>query len=268
MRVQDFLAQHPVFRIEKFEAFLETDGPRSKKTRDALLAYHLKAGHLLRITRGIYASVPRGFDPSTFPVDPYLVATHLASDAVVGYHSALQFHGKSASIHHQVQYLTRTNRQPLQFRDNEFTPVLLPKSLRGKKRSAFGVETLHHTGGTVRVTSFERTMVDVLARPDLGGGWEEVWLSLQSIEFLHLDQVVKYTLMLDNSTVAARVGFFLEQHREALMVEDRHLRRLRRHAPRQPCYLERRRTRPARLIKGWNLRVPLALLNRDWEESV
>jgi len=260
------MAQHPIFRIETFETFLEADRPRSDKTRDALLAYHIEAGHLLRITRGLYASVPPGFTPATMPIDAYLLATYLASDAVIGYHGALQFHGKSASIHHQVQYLTLSVRRPFRFRENEFTPVKVPRPVRGKKRSTFGIEEFRHAGGAVRVTTLERTMVDVLARPDLGGGWEEVWQSLRSIDFLYLDQVVHYTLMLDNATVAARVGFFLEQHRDALMVEDRHLRRLKRHAPRQPCYLERRRTKPARLVKNWNLLVPLALLDRDWEE--
>ncbi len=39
-----------------------------------------------------------------------------------------------------------------------------------------------HAGGIVRVTAFERTLVDVLDAPDLGGGWEEVWRSLEMVE--------------------------------------------------------------------------------------
>jgi len=35
-----------------------------------------------------------------------------------------------------------------------------------------------------------------------------------------LEQVTDYTLKLCSATAVAKVGFFLEQHREALMVEE------------------------------------------------
>jgi hypothetical protein len=78
--------------------------------------------------------------------------------------------------------------------------------------------------------------VDVLDRPDLSGNWEEIWRSLKSIEFFDLDQVITYALLLGNATTAAKVGFFLDQHKEVLMVEDVHLEPLRRQRPRHPHY--------------------------------
>mgnify|MGYP001824286420 FL=1 len=83
MRVQDFFSENPVFRHEAFAAFLESTGSHRTKTREALLAYHVKAGHLLRLRRGLYAVVPRGFTPGDYPVDPYLLAGQLAEDAVL-----------------------------------------------------------------------------------------------------------------------------------------------------------------------------------------
>jgi len=46
MKVQDFFSENPVFRHEAFVAFLESTGSHRTKTREALLAYHVKAGHL------------------------------------------------------------------------------------------------------------------------------------------------------------------------------------------------------------------------------
>ena len=108
--------------------------------------------------------------------------------------------------------------------------------------------------------------MDVLDRPDLGGEWEEIWRSLESVEFFDLDKVVEYALLLSNSTTVAKVGFFLEQHREALMVSEEHLRSLGRHRPRQPHYLELTRKRSGRLVTTWNLVVPNELLERSWSE--
>jgi hypothetical protein len=47
----------------------------------------------------------------------------------------------------------------------------------------------------LRVAGLERTLVDVLDRPDLSGSWEEIWRSLESVEFFDLDKVVEYALL-------------------------------------------------------------------------
>ncbi len=115
------------------------------------------------------------------------------------------------------------------------------------------------------MTTFERTLVDVLDAPDLGGGWEEVWRSLEMVEYFDLAAVVAYALKVGSALTAARVGFFLEQHRESLFVEEQHLKSLRGHAPRQPSYFDRKRE-PGRLVKAWNLVVPERVIDRAWEE--
>jgi len=116
------------------------------------------------------------------------------------------------------------------------------------------------------VTNLERTLVDVLNRPDLSGSWEEIWRSLESVEYFDLDKVVEYVLLLGNATTAAKVGFFLDQHRGALMVEDNHLKPLRDFRPRRPHYLERSKRKAGRLVAAWNLVVPENVLHRSWGE--
>ncbi len=267
MKVQDFFDENPVFRHEALVAFLESTGSNRPKTREALLAYHVKAGHLLRLRRGLYAVVPRGFTPEEYPVDPYLLAGHLAVDTVLSHHSALQFHGKAYSVHHRFTYLTRNARRSFSFRGRVYVAIPFSKVLLKQQAELFGVTTERHVGGEVRVTSLERTLVDVLVRPDLGGGWEEVWRSLESVEYFDLEQVTDYTLKLRNATAVAKVGFFLEQHRDALMVDESHLTGLRKHVPKQPCYLERSHRKAGKLVSGWNLVVPTAVLDRTWQEA-
>ena len=121
-------------------------------------------------------------------------------------------------------------------------------------------------GVAIRVTSAERTLVDILNRQNLSGGWEEIWRSLESVEFFDVDQIVKYALLLGNATTNAKVGFFLDQHREALMVGERHLKPLRNRRPRQPHYLDPARGKPGRLAVDWNLVVPKVVLERSWGE--
>ena len=105
-------------------------------------------------------------------------------------------------------------------------------------------------------------------RPDLTGSLEEIWRSLELVEFFDLDKVVEYVLLLENATTAAKVGFFLEQHGETLMVQDVHLKALQKLRPRQPHYFDRARRKDGRLVKQWNLVVPSAVIKRSWAEVI
>jgi len=86
------------------------------------------------------------------------------------------------------------------------------------------------------------------------------------VEFFDLDAVIDYAFKLESAVTVAKVGFYLEQHREELMVDDHHLDRLRERVPRQPMYLERGKREPGKLLSRWNLVVPERILNRGWAE--
>lgn len=265
MRPNQFFAQHAVFSAAEF-AKAHGGGPVG---RNSALIYHEKHGHLLRVRRGLYVTVPPGALPEEAAVDSFALTAKLAPDAVLAYHSALAFHGKAYSVRQLFEYLTATAARPFTFRGQEFRPVQFPKALRDARQALWGVKTSERSGVDLRVTSLERTLVDVLDRLDLSGGLEEAWRSLASVEFFDLDRVVEYTLLLKSATTAAKVGLFLAEHREKLMVEDKHLALLREHKPRGPHYLEPSRRgehRESKLVGEWNLIVPKELVERTWEE--
>ena len=264
MKLLDFFARRAVFTYEEFAFFLDADGSRSVKTRDSLLAHHIKTGRILRARRGLYVSVPFGMSPETCPVDTFLLAGKMSDDAVLAHHTALEFYGKAHSVREEFLFLTEKAIRPLNFRGYQFRGVRFPRALLRKEQKFFGVDIAERAGIEVRVTGLERTLVDVLDRPDLGGGWEEIWRSLESVEFFDMDKVLDYTLLLENSSTAAKVGFFLQSRRRDLMVEDAYLDRLRQHIPKQTTYMAR--NTKGRLVKKWNLVVPSQILDRSWEE--
>lgn len=292
MRSLDFFAQNPVFTHEEFAAATAQDSDRSIHTVHNRLAQHVAAGHILRVRRRIYATVPRGVKPEDAPVDPYLLACKLSPDAVVAYHAALQFHGYAYSVWRRFHYLTRYRRSPFSFRNAEFIPVRAPAAIRSLPDLGGYIDKHSHAAGQVRepgdeipfsrtsmmnghnsaagfvrVTKLERTLVDLLDAPDRGGGWEEIWRSLEMVPYFDVDKVIDYALKLGSALTIARVGFFLEQHQDKLMLESEHIDRLRTRAPAQPRYLERDRRERGKLVPGWNLIVPERILQRAWEEA-
>jgi len=263
MKLNNFFSRHSVFTVEELDGYL---GDVNKKSRTVLLNYHRRNGRILPVRRGLYAVVPVGMNPESAPLDPYLLASKMTHDAVLSHHTALELHGRAYSVYQRFFYLSGRPSQPVRFRSYEFKGVLMPKALRDRGMGSFGVESLERQGLQLRVTTLERTLVDVLDRPDLCGGWEEIWRSLESVEYFKLDQVVEYVRLLGKSTTAAKVGFYLEQHKDMLMVDRRHLDELRKHIPRQPHYLERSRRNGGRFLSGWNLIVPEEVVKRSWAE--
>jgi predicted transcriptional regulator of viral defense system len=266
MKPLDYFATHPVFRLQDFAAAHQSGGSLKPSSSLAIVKQHVRAGNLLHVRRGIYAVIQRGQTPDSTVVDPYVLASNLAPDAVVAYHGALQLHGKAHSLTRRIPFLTATRAKFFEFRGTEFLPVPLPPPLRTLPDLGGGVVEKPRDGASARVTTLERTLVDVLDAPRHGGGWEEIWRSLESVEFFDLDTVIDYTFKLASAVTVAKVGFYLEQHREELMVEEQHLERLREHAPRHPMYLERGKRESGKLLKHWNLVVPERVLDRSWAE--
>jgi predicted transcriptional regulator of viral defense system len=266
MRHGEFFRTHPVFTGEELAEHLSSHGEVGGRTQEALLTYYLKAGRVVRIRRGLYAVIPSGADPDRYPIDLYLVAAKLTADAVLSHHTSLEFHGSAYSVYWRLTYSASRPVRPLAFRSHVFRGTRFPQALLRAGKTHFGVSTAEIAGVVLRVASLERTLVDVMDRPELAGSWEEIWRSLEYVEFFDLDKVVEYALLLENATTVAKVGFFLETHREQLMVEDHHLKALYDLRPRQPHYLDRYKRASGRLVSKWNLVVPTEVLEQTWEE--
>jgi predicted transcriptional regulator of viral defense system len=196
-----------------------------------------------------------------------MVCSKIAPDAVIAYHTALRFYGKAYSLWSNYVCLSHTRLQPFEYEGQTFKSVLFPQSLVEKGEEMHEVNTEDSHGEDLWVTSLERTMVDVMQRPDLAGGWEEVWRSLEMVEYFDLAAVCRYVELLGNATTAAKVGLFLEQHKEQLMVDEEHLERLARLRPKSPHYLDRSHKGSNTLLSTWNLVVPNMVFERRWEEQ-
>jgi hypothetical protein len=74
---------------------------------------------------------------------------------------------------------------PLHFQGNSVRAVWPPGLVRSGLLD-FGVMTEERAGLPLRVTTLERTLVDALDRPDLAGGWEEIWRSYDDVASLNV----------------------------------------------------------------------------------
>lgn len=219
-----------------------------------LLKYHLRAGNIRRIARGVFASVAT--------IDRYLAASRLRSGAVIAYQSALELHGCAATRTNEVQVISRGEPGLVETVDFACRFVSPP----GHHSPGDGVTTIDRQGLAVNVTTFERTLVDLFDRYDLAGGAEELFRSLDVVVErqvpLDIEALVDFARQLGKATAAAALGYWLdrEQHRlgaTAVALED-----LRSLAPRHARYALGATPGHGRAASGWNVILPAATVER------
>ncbi len=252
MKPAEFLHTHAIFSREEFAAAMGLRGPSAPATLTKHLQNWRRDGRLHAVRRGVYVRLASGQGPSDVSVDPLVLASRLTADATLAYHTALEALGYAQSAFERLHFLTWSKSRPLRFQGRDYVPVRPRERLRRVKDSF--VVQLERSGLTVRATSLERTLVDVLDRPDLAGGMEEVWRSLGAVEAVDFAVLAQYEELVSRPVLTARLGFVLESHARRWLTPSQLLAALEAKRPAGPVYLERRQ--PGRLVRRWNLIVP------------
>lgn len=263
MKPEIFLACNPVFSREEFESAMRGRG-LADSTVDSHLTRWRRQRRILRVKPGVFlrSEVPGHLQPTS--PDYLALASRMAPDAVLGYHTALEAHGMAQSVFERFTFLTWTKARPTTFRGRRFVPVRPRVSLRSLAAGNAYVDVAERRNVKIRITSIERTLADVLDRPGLSGGVDEVWRSLGGIPAIDPEALERYVVLLGSRTLAAKVGFFLETRRKELAVPEALLERMRTRLPRAPVFMDRRLK--GRLVARWALIVPSHVIeNRDAE---
>ena len=265
---QMFLEREPVFTGSDLVAYLEGRGvavPSVEACR--LVERWQREGLVAAVQPDLYVVVPDGLDPARFQPMSDLVATKMAPDAVVSHHSALDYWGISYSMWFDEVYSATSPAPSMVYGAMYYRGVRFPERLIVSGNQHFGVAVESYAGGTVRVTTMERTLVDILANPDFGGSWDEIWQSVARADSIDVETVAAYCQMVDGgAALRAKVGFFLDQHRDEWGIEDDDLAPFRPpaslHAPYQLDPWPRKR---CSFVREWNLMAPVEVLERKWE---
>lgn len=264
MKSNIFFYEHPVFRYEEFVQWQLQQGHKRPEVIKNALHYHLKAGHLQHLRRGLYAVLPPN-KQTLLSLDPYLIAGKATSDSILAHHTALELHGVAYSVFNQFYFLTQGKAKAFELEQQWYRPVttaFFPEA------SDECVMTIIRQGVSIRITDLERTFVDVIDKIELNGGWEEVMRSMNQTSVLDIEKVIRYCLLRDNQMLAAKVGFFLEQREGAFAVTEKILAPLlqKKPATAQSLLIRQRTQEKGTFVKKWNIIVPASALEENWEE--
>ncbi|OGX04744.1 MAG: hypothetical protein A3G87_03695 [Omnitrophica bacterium RIFCSPLOWO2_12_FULL_50_11] len=182
----------------------------SKTDLYSVLFRLVQKGKLVRIKRGLFCLVPPGTGDLKrgYPQNWFLIAKALAGDRpyFLSHYSAMQLHGMTTEAI-QTLFISRPDQRRL------------PKDLRIPvrfitipKERFWGLEEKWVTNEErVRVSDLERTILDILDRPDLSGGISEIarglWLAKKEING---SKLLDYVKRFDSLASVKRLGFLME----------------------------------------------------------
>lgn len=178
-----------------------------------LLSRWASQGWLARVRRGLYVPVPlEAQSPDVALEDPWLVAERLYSPCYIGGWSAAEHWGMTEQIFRTLLVFTTCKpreRRPT-LRGSNFQLRTVPE------KAFFGLKTVWRGQVRVNVSDPSRTLVDMLADPELGGGLramvDVLRTYLDSTEFRDLKLLLSYAERLGNGAVIKRLGYLLERY--------------------------------------------------------
>ena len=184
--------------------------PSSKVAK--FLAELARKGWLLRISRGIYTLIPLESKSKDIVFDDlFVIATKLFNPCYIGGWSAAQYWEMTDQIFQSVVVLSEKlvrDRKPI-IRGNEFIIRTV------KSSSFFGLKTVWLENVKVLISDRERTLLDMLIDPKLGGGirpMAEVLINYMNSEYKNIDKLIEYIIKLGNGAVCKRLGFLIENY--------------------------------------------------------
>lgn len=173
----------------------------------------VKKGRLIRIRRGLFCIQPPGVvgPRQGYSQNWLLIAKSLAGNKpyFISHYSAMQLHGMtSESVQTVFISMAEQHRSPARLQ----IPI---RFITVPQNRFWGLEEKWITQeGKVRVSDRERTLIDILDRPDLAGGISEIarglWMVRKDIDS---SKLITYAMRFASYATGKRLGFLMEKLR-------------------------------------------------------
>lgn len=200
-------AGYTVFTIEDARAVLgdgDADVPK-------LLHRLNRKRWVKRLERGKYLIIPPAAGPEaewaaeSSAEHEYLIAASLVEPYYLAYATALHYYGYTERVPEPIIIATTRRKRPVTVDDRTYRFVTLTPY------KFFGYETISLLGEAVQMAEREKAIADGFDHPELVGGVLEpakgLWLGSQELDW---ENLVAYTLRLQNQVAARRLGYWME----------------------------------------------------------
>jgi predicted transcriptional regulator of viral defense system len=195
----------------------------SRRAAAKLLSRWKQQGWLRRIGHGLYVPVPLDFAGSEQVIaDPWILVPTLFNQSYIGGWTAAHHWELTEQLFNET--LVFTARRVTERRVVAQGAVFVLHNVKQKR--FFGLRTLWRGSVKVSISDPERTLVDMIAAPYLGGGIDHVGDSLSAYlatKTADRELLIQYASQFNNGAIFKRLGYLAETclHDDKLVAECR-----------------------------------------------
>ncbi|MBI1788286.1 MAG: type IV toxin-antitoxin system AbiEi family antitoxin domain-containing protein [Acidobacteria bacterium] len=175
-----------------------------------LLSRWLQQGWLRRVGHGLYVPVPLDLAGTEQVMsDPWVLVPSLFGNCYIGGWTAAHHWDLTEQLFNET--VVFTTRRMSQKRVTAQGAIFVLHTVPAKR--LFGLKTLWRGSTKVAVSDAPRTLVDMLATPETGGGIDHMADCLRSYlgsKDANRDLLIRYAEQFDNGAVFKRLGFLAE----------------------------------------------------------
>ena len=222
-----------------------------RRTAAKLLSRWREQGWLRRIGHGLYVPVPLDLAGSEQVIaDPWVLVPTLFGESYVGGWSAAHHWDLTEQLFNET--LVFTTRRVTEKRVTAQGVAFRLQTIKAKR--IFGLKTLWRGSTKVSISDPARTLVDMIAMPEVGGGIDHVADCLSTYlrgKSADRDLLIRYAEQFDNGVIFKRLGFLAEiRLRDTALANECRSRLTHGYAKLDPALSSRK------LITAWRLWVP------------
>jgi predicted transcriptional regulator of viral defense system len=206
-------------------------------------------GALDKVKSNLYIRIPAHIvhDKGKYVEDPILVGKHLMKPYFFSYYTALYLHGLSLQPSYQYYLSTTKHIQNVDYHGNVFHSVILTE------KRFFGFKEIKYGEESVMASDLERTIVDVINRPEYSGGYEEIFRSFQDLEDIDWNRLLEYLDKMREKILINRIGYAFDLLREFITPPEWLLLELKNRLSDNIYYFEK--NRKGSYVKKWKIIV-------------
>lgn len=204
---------------------------------------YLRLGLIKRVRRDLYIALDLASELPT--VNRYVVGSNISETSYVTHHSALEYHGFQNQGSYIMYVAADRYFTPFEFEDTQYVYV--------KPKISEGVLTENK----VRVTDWERTVLDCINELDKSGGLEELLRSIHLIPSLDESKVLRYLDLYGKVFLYQKAGFVLEFFKEEFNLSKNFFDTCKRKLSGSKRYFQNDAIGELYYNSDWNLYVPM-----------
>ena len=225
-------------------SFFEND-----KQYENWIAGQVRSKKIVKVRNGLYVHV----DVSGYALTTkFEIATKIADDAFVCYHSALEYFGVANQVFNTVTVGSKKRFNDFTFDDIDYV----------RKPAKHDVQIMNIVTAGVRVTSLERAVIDCIDNIDAGGGIDEILNALDQVRVLGETKLLETLKAYNSVFLYQKVGYVLENFKDKFMLTDSFFEECKSHLTNQIKYFLQDEYKEIGFNSAWRLMAPKKLMSR------